>query len=29
MNRKIINLIMFAAGAVIGSAVTWKIAKDR
>ena len=29
MNRKIINLIMFAAGAVIGSAVTWKVVKDR
>ena len=29
MSRKIINLIMFAAGAVIGSAVTWKIVKDR
>ena len=29
MNRKIINLIIFTAGAAIGSAVTWKIAKDR
>ena len=29
MNRKIINLIMFAAGAAIGSAVTWKVVKDR
>lgn len=29
MNRKIINVIMFAAGAAIGSAVTWKIVKDR
>ena len=29
MNRKIINVIMFAAGAAIGSAVTWKVVKDR
>ena len=29
MNRKIINVIMFAAGAAIGSAVTWKILKDK
>ena len=29
MNRKIINLIIFTVGAAIGSAVTWKIVKDR
>lgn len=29
MNRKIINLIIFTAGAAIGSAVTWKVVKDR
>ena len=29
MSRKIINVIMFAAGAAIGSAVTLKILKDR
>lgn len=29
MNRKIINLIIFTAGAAIGSAVTWKFLKDK
>ena len=29
MNRKIINLIIFTVGAAFGSAVTWKIVKDR
>lgn len=29
MNSKIINVIMFAAGAAIGSAVTWKFLKDK
>ena len=29
MKSKFINVLMFAAGAVIGSAVTWKIVKDR
>lgn len=29
MNCKFINVLMFAAGAAIGSAVTWKIVKDR
>lgn len=29
MNRKIINLIIFTVGAAIGSAVTWKVVKDR
>ena len=29
MNRKIINIIIFTVGAAIGSAVTWKIVKDR
>lgn len=29
MNYKLINVLTFAAGAVIGSAVTWKIVKDR
>ena len=29
MNRKIINLVIFTAGAAIGSAVTWKVVKDR
>ena len=29
MNTKIINTLMFAAGAAIGSAVTWKIVKDK
>ena len=29
MNRKIINLIIFTVGAAFGSAVTWKILKDR
>lgn len=29
MNCKITNVFMFAAGAAIGSAVTWKILKDR
>lgn len=29
MKSKFINVLMFAAGAAIGSAVTWKIVKDR
>lgn len=29
MNRKIINLIIFTVGAAFGSAVTWKIVKDK
>ena len=29
MNRKIINLIIFTVGAAFGSAVTWKILKDK
>lgn len=29
MNCKFINILMFAAGAAVGSAVTWKIVKDR
>ena len=29
MNCKFINVLMFAAGAAIGSAVTWKIVKDK
>lgn len=29
MNRKIINIIIFTVGAAIGSAVTWKIVKDK
>ena len=29
MNSKFINAIMFAAGAAIGSAVTWKVVKTR
>jgi hypothetical protein len=29
MNSKIINVLVFAAGAAIGSAVTWKIVKDQ
>lgn len=29
MNQKIINVIMFAAGAAIGSLVTWKIVQNR
>lgn len=29
MNCKFINVLVFAAGAAIGSAVTWKILKDR
>lgn len=29
MKNKIINVVMFAAGAAIGSAVTWKIVKDK
>lgn len=29
MNSKFINVLMFAAGAAIGSAVTWKIVKTR
>lgn len=29
MKYKIINLLMFAAGAAIGSAVTWKVVKDK
>lgn len=29
MNYKFINLYMFAAGAVIGSAVTWKLVKNK
>ena len=29
MNNKIVNLLVFAVGAVIGSAVTWKLVKDK
>ena len=29
MNCKIINVLMFAAGAAVGSAVTWKVVKNR
>jgi hypothetical protein len=29
MNSKIINVLVFAAGAAIGSAVTWKVVKSR
>ena len=29
MNNKFINVLMFAAGAAIGSAVTWKVVKTR
>lgn len=29
MNSKFINVLVFAVGAAIGSAVTWKIVKDR
>lgn len=29
MNCKFINVLMFAAGAAIGSAVTWKLVKDK
>ena len=29
MNSKFINVLMFAAGAAVGSAVTWKILKDK
>lgn len=29
MNSKIINVLVFAAGAVVGSAVTWKFVRDR
>lgn len=29
MNNKIVNLVIFAVGAAIGSAVTWKLVKDK
>jgi hypothetical protein len=29
MNQKIINVLVFTAGAAIGSLVTWKVVKDR
>ena len=29
MNEKVVNVLMFAAGAAIGSAVTWKIVKTK
>ena len=29
MNNKLLNVIMFAVGATIGSAVTWKLVKDK
>ena len=29
MNNKLLNVIMFAVGAAIGSAVTWKLVKDK
>ena len=29
MNKEISNIIIFAVGAAIGSAVTWKVVKDK
>lgn len=29
MNNKLLNVVMFAVGAAIGSAVTWKLVKDK
>ena len=29
MNNKLLNVIMFAVGAAVGSAVTWKLVKDK
>ena len=29
MNNKVVSFVMFAAGAVIGSAVAWKLTKNK
>ena len=29
MNQKIVNVLIFAVGAAIGSAATWKFVKDK